>query len=148
MCKSGFEGSRVEVLTPSANTTSTQLRATTIDNVDYHDDDNETARRATPSIIHSQTLAWREKDLLAEMFAELAKQIPNQKSDFGRAQLPQGTCRRSRIPPLACAGNCAVNSDESKCSNIGPPSTGLFIPDHQGPLASCVANVSNSVAHS
>ena len=56
MCKSGFEGSRVEVLTSSANTTSTQFIATTIDNDDDNDDDNETARQATPSVIHPQTL--------------------------------------------------------------------------------------------
>ena len=38
MCKSGFEGFRVEVLTSSANTTSTRLRATTINNGDDNDD--------------------------------------------------------------------------------------------------------------
>ena len=77
-CCTGFECSRVEVLTSSANTTSTQLRATTIDNDDDNDDDNETARRATPSIIYPQTLTRREKPLLAGMSTE----VPKPKSDL------------------------------------------------------------------
>ena len=54
MCKLSFEGSNVEISTSIANTTSTKIRATTND--DDNDEDNDKARRATPSIIHAQTL--------------------------------------------------------------------------------------------
>ena len=57
-CKSGLEGSRVEISTSSADTISTKLRATTNDNDGDNDNDNDKARRATPlvAIIHPQTV--------------------------------------------------------------------------------------------
>ena len=49
----GFESSRVEILTSLANTTATDMNATTNDNSDDDDNGKDKARRATPSIIHT-----------------------------------------------------------------------------------------------